>query len=187
MPSNYPALAKPGLNQIIAVIQKYQQTVISAINADREAGGEQPLQPIQEFHKGPKVRTAYPWLTVAYEGTAFTESSEQTTEQHLMFVVQLEAGDFDSEYAQDAAIDYMRALHAIFAKVAGPPPSFSDWESQLPIQHETVPSNVTAPWPVGTVKQIFVEREEQMLVRREGADKPAVEVSLTLRFDLEET
>ncbi|MGC2234258.1 MAG: hypothetical protein WBA09_22345 [Candidatus Acidiferrum sp.] len=169
-------LARPALNQAIAIIQKYQSAAISDLGLS--------LDLIQEFHKGPKARTAFPWVTVAYEGTAFSESSEQTREQHLLVVVALESGNFDSELAQDQAIDYMRMLDYIFTVLSAP--TFVDWETALPIQHETVPGGVTTPWITGTVKEIFIEREEQSLVLREGLEVPVMQVSLHLRFDLEE-
>lgn len=180
-------LAKPSLNQAIAIMQKYQQQSINSVN--------NTLPLVQEWHKGPKVRTAFPWVTVAYEGTAFTEASEATREQHLQLVVALEAGNYDSELAQDQAIDYMRMLDFIFTVlspsqgVPGPPssPNFVDWETALPITHESVPAGITVPWKQGTVKQVFIEREEQSVVLREGMELPAIEVSLHLRLDLEET
>lgn len=170
-------LAKPALNQAIAIIQLYQKQALSDLKLN--------IGDIQEFHKGPKMRTAFPWVTVAYEGTAFTEASQQTREQHVMLVVTLESGNFDSELAQDQAIDYLRMLDYIFNVLTGNP-DFRDWERSLPITHETVPGGQTTPWAVGTVKQVFVEREEQSLVVRQGLDQPIMEVSLHMRLDLEE-
>jgi len=169
-------LAKPSLNQAIAIIQAYQAQAIANLGLS--------VTPIQEFHKGPKTRTAMPWLTVSYEGTAFTESSENTREQHLLLVLALETGNFDSELAQDNAIDYMRMLDYIFTVLSAP--DFTDWETALSIVHETVPGGVTTPWVTGTVKEIFIEREEQSLVVRDEFKKPIMQVSLHIRFDLEE-
>ncbi len=171
-------LAKPALNQCIAIMQKYQALAIAQVNPD--------LPPIYEFHKGPKYRTAFPWVTLAYEGTVFDESSQQTRKQALELVIQLEAGNFDSELAQDQAIDYLRVLDMIFTYMAGPLPNYNDWESALPIQHETVPGGITTPFTTGSVKEIFIEHEEQSLVLRDEIETPVIQVSLRLRFDLEE-
>lgn len=171
-------LAKPCLNQLIAVIQKYQASVIAEINP--------ALPQIEEFHKGPKFRTAFPWVTVAYEGTVFDESSEQTRKQQIVVTLTLEAGEFDSELAQDQAIDYLRVLDHIISGVAGPPPAWTDWETSLPIVHETVPSGATVPFTTGSVKEIFIEHEDQSLVLKDEIETPVIQVSLQIRFDLEE-
>ena len=172
-------LAAPLLNQLVAVIQKYQGAAIAAINPN--------LQAIQEFHKGPKLRTAFPWATFAYEGTAFEETSEQTRLQHMLAVVQLESSNFDEEYAQEQAIDYMRVLDLIIMSMAGPPPFYQDWETTLPIQQETVPSGITTPFDQGSVKEVFIEREEQSIVLESESEVPVIQVSLHIRFDVEET
>ena len=171
-------LAKPALNQAIAIIQKYQNTAIAAVNP--------ALPAIQEFHKGPKWRTAFPWMTFAYHETAFHESSQQTQSQSISMVMTLESSNFDTEYAQDQAIDYMRMLYHIITVLAGPSPFYVDWESPLPIVQETVPSGVTVPWTQGTVKEVFVESGTQSLVLKEESEVPVIQVSLTVRFDLEE-
>ncbi len=173
-----PQLAKPALNQLIAVIQKYQAAMIAEINP--------ALPMIEEFHKGPKYRTAFPWVTLAYEGTAFDESSEQTRKQQILIVLTLESGQFDSELAQDQAIDYLRVLDSIITYSAGPSPFWTDWETALPIVHETVPSGVTVPFTAGSVKEIFIEHEEQSLVLKDEIETPVIQVSLQIRFDLEE-
>ena len=171
-------LAKPALNQSIAVIQKYQGAAIAAINPN--------LTPIQEFHKGPKWRTAFPWMTFAYGGTEFSENSQQTRQQSISTVITLEASNFDSEYAQDNAIDYLRVIDHILTNMAGYDSAYMDWITPLAIVQETVPSGITTPWAQGTVKEIFVERHEQSLVLREEQETPVIQVSLHVRFDLEE-
>ena len=166
------------LNQTIAVIQMYQVAAINAVNPN--------LAPIQEFHKGPKWRTAFPWMTFAYEGTEFDESSQETRKQSLIEVVTLESGNFDTEFAQDQAIDYLRVLDMIIMTLAGPPPFYTDWLTALPIQQETVPSGITVPWSTGSVKDIFIEHEDQSVVLREEEETPVIQVSLRIRFELEE-
>lgn len=170
-------LAKPGLNQSIAIIQKYQARAIDAVN--------DVLPQIQEFHKGPKARTGFPWLTIAWDGTHFVEASQQSVEQSMQMTLTLEVGNFDSELAQDQAIDYALVLYNVFNVYSAP--SFVDWETALPIKHETVPGGQTTPWKQGTVKEMFVETAEQSLVYRDEMETPIIQVSLRMRLDLEET
>ena len=171
-------LAGPVLNQMIALIQKYQVPAINSIDPN--------LAPIQEFHKGPKWRTAFPWCTFAYEGTSLEENSEQTSLQHITTVLTVETGNFDTEYAQEVAINYGRILYLIIMSMAGPPPSYVDWETAQPIVQETVPSGITVPFNQGTVKEVFVESMSQSLVLREDSETPVIQVSLHIRFDVEE-
>jgi hypothetical protein len=173
-------LARPGLNQIISVIQLYQAQAISDVN--------QELQPIVEFHKGPKWRTAFPWLMVAWAGTEFIETSQQTRMQRVRYTLQIEAGQFDSEFAQDISIDYARMIDHIFNDLAGPPPFFVDWETVMQIDHETVPSGYTDPWVTGSVKEVFIERTEQSLAMllREEIETPVIYTTMDIRFDLQE-
>src|ERR1019366_9717775 len=53
---------KPLVNQLIAIIQRDQAAALTVVNAARAMDGNQPLGPIAEFHKGPGVRTGWPWL-----------------------------------------------------------------------------------------------------------------------------
>lgn len=180
----FSLLALPLLPQAIAIIQKYQAAAIAAINPSLPSNAQ--LAAIQEFHTGPKMRTAFPWVTLAYEGTAFSEPSQETREEHLQLVITLEAGNFDSEIAQSQAIGYLAMLDYIFSGLTGGGTNFTDWESSLPIVHEIAPSGTTKPWVTGTVKQIFIETEEQSLVLRDEQETPVIQVSLRMRFDLEE-
>ena len=171
-------LARPLLNQSIALIQKYQADAIVAVNSG--------LAPIQEFHKGPKWRTAFPWLTLAYEGTVFVGEAEITRRQAHSLVVTVETGNFDSEFAQEQAINYGAVLDQVFSSLAGPPPFYQDWEQAQTIVHETVPSGITVPFNAGTVKWVFVEHVSQSLVLREEQETPVIQVSLHIRVEVEE-
>ena len=173
-----PQLAKPGLNQLIAIIQKYQVMAINAVNPD--------LPVIYEFHKGPKLRTAFPWITVGFDGIVFGESSQSTRSQMQSFELIMDAGNYDSEFAQDQAIDYMRVLDQIIMTMAGPTPFYSDWETALPIQQETVPSGITGPYTQGTVKEVFIEHESQSAVDIPDQEVPIMQVMLRIRIDVEE-
>src|SRR2546422_1787961 len=71
----YNALfAKPLLNQLIAILQRDQAAAISVVNP--------ALVPINEFHKGPGARTAFPWLTLAADSTEFDRESPHRSEEH---------------------------------------------------------------------------------------------------------
>src|SRR2546422_10412127 len=92
----YSALfAKPLLNQLIAIIQRDQAAAIAIVNSS--------LQTINEFHKGPGMRTAYPWLTLAVDGIQFVEDEWHPRREHARVSLALDVGQFDQEFAQDNA------------------------------------------------------------------------------------
>lgn len=95
------------------------------------------LPEIEEFHKGPRLRTGMPWLTLGWRDTTFNPASEQGQHQLASIDLVLETNSYDSELSQDMAMDYMTVLDAII-RSAGPFPSYADWTKQLPIVHESV-------------------------------------------------
>src|SRR5947209_6267366 len=116
----YSALfAKPLLNQLIAIIQRDQAAAIAIVNGS--------LQTINEFHKGPGMRTAYPWLTLAVDGMSFDRAAHpQTRHEFARVSLALDVGQFDQEFAQDNAQDYARMLDVAITSA----PS-SDWTAPL--------------------------------------------------------
>src|SRR5713226_3759162 len=100
----YSALfAKPLLNQLIAIIQRDQVAAIAIVNPS--------LSPINEFHKGPGLRTAFPWLTLAVDGVSFDREAQTFTRHQTARVsLALDVGQFDQELAQDNAQDYARVV-----------------------------------------------------------------------------
>jgi len=172
----YNALfAKPLLNQCIAIIQRDQAAAISIVNS--------ALAPINEFHKGPGIRTALPWLTLVVDSTAFDRAAEVFTRHHTSRVsLALDVGQFDQEMAQDNAQDYARVLDVVITTA-----STADWQTVLPITHETVPSGTTTPPAAGAVKEVFVESHAYGLVNLPTIDAPVLRVTLAIRFELEET
>src|SRR5258708_11060139 len=134
--------AKPLLNQIIAIIQRDQAAAISIVNS--------ALAPIGEFHKGPGLRTAFPWLTLAADSTTFDREGRQafTRLSRTRVSIALDVGQFDQEMAQDSAQAYARVLDMVITTASG-----ADWQTALPITHETVPGGTTTPPGAGAVKE----------------------------------
>lgn len=179
--------AKPLVNQLIAIIQRDQASALSVINAARAVDGNAPLDPISEFHKGPGTRTGWPWLYLEVGPTAFTSDSDKAVRhEEVRITLALDTGQYDQEMAQEDAQDYGRMLDMVITS-AGPWPSLGDWTSALAIQHETVPSGVTAPPAAGSVNDVFVESHVPSKVSLPGVDAPVMRISLTVMFELEET
>ncbi|MGH9431170.1 MAG: hypothetical protein ACRD3T_06480 [Terriglobia bacterium] len=174
IPAWNATFAKPLLNQCIAIIQRDQASAISIVNP--------ALQPVNEFHKGPGARTAFPWLTLAADATSFTTGSSDTRQSKTSVTLALEAGQFDQEMAQDNAQDYARVLDMVVTTASG-----ADWITPLPIQHETVASGITTPPPAGALKDVFVESHRYSQVTLPGIQAPVLRVTLTVLFELIET
>lgn len=166
--------AKPLLNQCIALIQRDQGAAIGVINP--------ALAPINEFHKGPGLRTAFPWLTLAVDGLTFAEDVLGTRGSRPRIALTLDVGQFDQEIAQDNAQDYARMLDMVLTTA-----SESDWETPLPISHETVPGGVTSPGATGSVKEVHVESHRYGVVALDEVQTPVLRATLNLEFALEET
>lgn len=166
--------SRPLLNQAIAIIQRDQASAISIVNP--------ALAPINEFHKGPAARTAFPWLTLSAGKTEFDPSSPGTRAWSATAALALETGQFDQEMAQDNAQDYARVLDMVVTSASG-----ADWVSPLPIVHETVPGGITAPPEAGSVKEVFVESHRYSVVTRPGIESPVMTVSISVVFRSQET
>jgi hypothetical protein len=181
----YSALfAKPLLNQLIAVIQRDQPGAIGIVNST--------LNPITEFHKGPGVRTAFPWLTLALEGVDFDEDvpsypSSGPRRWDARVSLSLDVGQFDQEMAQDNAQDYARVLDMIVtsADLNGTGP-YSSWLTALPITHETVPGGTTTPNAPGSFKGVFIESQRYSLATRDEIEAPVLTVTTMLIFRFQE-
>ena len=175
----YNALfSKPLLNQLIAIIQRDQAAALAIVNPS--------LSPIAEFHKGPGARTAFPWLLLTANSTQFDPQATGTRKSLVKVALELDVGQFDQEIAQDNAQDYARLLDVIVTS-AGPPPSFVDFTTPLPITHETVPGGTTSPGALGTVKEVFVGAHSYSVIALPEIQSPVLRVTLEVLFDLEET
>ena len=96
-----------------------------------------------------------------------------------MIDINLIACAFDSEYSQQRALNYMRVIDGILRN-AGQPYGYADWCTPLPIIHETVPSGLTNPLPVGAIKNILISREELEPVNVKGMSNPYLSVTIEL-------
>ncbi len=166
--------SKPLVNQAIALIQRDQSAALSIVNP--------ALAPIQEFHKGPAMRTAFPWLTLAADKTEFNPGSPWTRAWSASLILTLDVGQFDQEIAQDNGQDYARALDMILTTASG-----ADWTTPLPIVHETVLSGITSPLMAGSVKEVFVESHRYSSATQPGLSAPVLRVVLSVLFQVQET
>jgi len=179
--------AKPLVNQLIAIIQRDQTAALAVINTARAVDGNQPLAAIAEFHKGPGVRTSWPWLSLEIGPTTFVRDDDKAARHHQVRIsLTLETGQYDQELAQEDAQDYLRLLDMIITS-AGPWPSLCDWTAPLPIQHESVPSGTTVPNTIGSVNDVFVESHVPGQAAVAGIEVPVMRVTLAVLFELEET
>jgi len=165
--------AKPVLNQAIAIIQRDQGAALAIVNP--------ALSPINEFHKGPGLRTAFPWLTLSLDGLTFAEDVQGTRQSRPRIALVLDVGQFDQELAQDNAQDYTRMLDMVITTASG-----ADWETPLPISQETVLSGMTSPNASGSVKEVYVESHRYSLVTLEAIQTPVLRATLNLEFVLDE-
>ena len=165
--------AKPLINQAIAIIQRDQAAALAIVSP--------ALSPIGEFHKGPGLRTAFPWLTLSLDGLAFAEDVLGTRQSRPRIALVLDVGQFDHEMAQDNAQDYARMLDMAITTA-----SDADWATPLPIVQETVPSGMTSPNAIGSVKEVYVESHRYGLVTLEAIETPVLRVTVNLEFELEE-
>ena len=91
-------------------------------------------------------------------------------------------GQFDQEMAQDNAQDYTRMLDMVLTTASG-----SDWETPLPISHETMPGGITSPGATGSVKEVYLESHRYSVVTLDEVRAPVLRSTLNLEFALEET
>ncbi len=165
--------AKPLLNQVIAIIQRDQAAAIGIVNSQ--------LAPINYFCKGPATRTGFPWLTLAADSTVFDHEASGTRKSVTRASLALDVGQFDQEMALDNAQDYAHVIDMVVTSVAT-----ADWETSLPIIHETVPGGMTTPPAAGSVKDVFVESHSYSSVRLKEIEAPVICVTLNMQFVLEE-
>jgi hypothetical protein len=166
--------AKPLLAQIVAVIQRDQASAIAIVNPQ--------LAPVSEFHFGPGLRTAFPWMTLSASGVSFDEDAfPYTRSSTVRIMLGLDVGQFDTELAQSNAQDYARILDMVVTTA-----TTADWVTSLPITQETVPSGMTRPGAVGSVKEVFVLQHQYSLALAQEIQTPVLRVNLALKFRLEE-
>jgi hypothetical protein len=173
VPAYNATFTKPLLNQLIALIQRDQEAAIQIVNPD--------LLPISEFHKGPGVRTAFPWLTLSADSTRFDALVSDLRKSSARITLALDVGQFDQSIAQDNGQDYARMLDMVITSAP-----LSDFSAPLPIEHETVPARTTTPSAPGSVKEVFVESHEYSLVTLNEVQVPVLRATIQVMFYLEE-
>ena len=173
-PAFNATFAKPLLNQLIAIIQRDQSAAIQVVNAQ--------LAPINEFHKGAGVRTAFPWLNLAAESTKFDALAPDLRKSLARISLVLDVGQFDQDIAQDNGQDYARVLDMVITSAP-----LSDYTAPLAIAHETVPSGTTLPPAPGSVKEVFVDSHEYGVVTLSEVQAPVLRATIQVLFYLEES
>jgi hypothetical protein len=174
IPAFNATFAKPLLNQLIAIIQRDQDAVIQVVNP--------ALAPINEFHKGPGIRTAFPWLNLAADSTKFDALASDVRKSLARVTLALDVGQFDQDLAQDNGQDYARVLDIVITTAP-----LSDYTAPLGISHETVPAGTTTPPAPGSVKEVFVESHEYSLATLNEVQVPVLRATIQVLFYLEET
>lgn len=177
----------PLLQQVIAVIQRDQAEALAIVNARRAAMGNAALAPINEFHLGPGMRTAMPWLSIGIDEGQEDEDAPLVSASEARFSLTLDVGQFDQEMAQMDAADYARMLRTIILSAnlqpqnAGPGDA---WTTALPIAHETCPLGTTAPNEQCSVKEVFTLTHRYGLAQLQDIEAPVLRVTLGLKFVL---
>src|SRR5258708_4514571 len=143
--------AKPLLNQLVAIIQRDQVTAIAALVAAGLVGPN--LIPFAAFMKGRGSMLNLPVLRVGTSDTGFDRDAVGSRHTENKIVLAMYIGQFDDEFAQDTAADYLKLVDTIIESCdlapQNPGPG-SSWETPLAIAGmETVPANVTTPPPAG--------------------------------------
>ncbi len=172
-PAYNATFSKPLLNQLIAIIQRDQSAALRLVNPS--------LDPVNQFHKGPGMRTAFPWLALAVDSTKFDNQALGARKSTTRIVLALDVGQFDQDMAQDSGQDYARILDMVVSSA-----SLSDFTSPMAILHETVPSGITTPPRAGSVKDVFIVSHSYGLVTLKEVQAPVLRVTLDLQFELEE-
>jgi len=173
-PAYNATFAKPLLNQLIALIERDQQAAIDLVNPS--------LAPITEFHKGPGVRTAFPWLSLSADSMKFDALASDARKSLARVTLTLDIGQFDQDIAQDNGQDYVRVLDMVITTAP-----LCDYTAPLPITHQTVPGGTTTPSAPDSVKEVFVESHDYSLVTLNEVEIPVLRATLQVLFYLEET
>ena len=172
-PSYSATFSKPLLNQLIAIIQRDQSAALQLVNPG--------LSPINEFHKGPGMRTAFPWLALAVDSTKFDGQALGTRKSTTRVILALDVGQFDQDMAQESGQDYARVLDMVITSAP-----LEDFMSPLPILHQTAPGGLTIPPEAGSVKEVFIVSHSYGLVTLKEVQMPVLRVTLDLQFELDE-
>lgn len=169
--------AVPILDQLIAVIQRDQQTAIANVDS--------ALEPITEFHKGPGPRLQFPSLILVLDSTKFVAEDWDVRHSISSVTLHLDVGDFNEEQIVLAAQKYALVLDQIISTSAYR--DFTDFTTALAYTDTFEQAGTTAPTPAGTVKELFIESHLYSAVMPPDRDVPLMRVTLTLQVEMEET
>ena len=170
---------KPLLNQVIAVIQRDQAAAIAVVNPH--------LEPLTEFHKGPVTPTVPLWMYLGLGNIRFDQESWETRHYLATLQLALYVAQVDPDQGQELIFDYGRMVDMVLTS-AGPPPSFADRTTALPIVWPPgAVGAVTTPPAAGSVKEVFVDSHEYGPVRMGESEMPLWRVMLNVLFEMEET
>lgn len=173
--------AKPLVNQLLAILQRDQQTALDLVNADRPAGRE--LKPFAAFHKEAAPIQNWPALVLVVQQTSFDAASDsglRTESVHFFCAFALTGTD--PEWLSEDAMDYLRAVDIILTSVP-----LSDFYASLSISHVTVPGGTTKPLDpaVSKVKDLRVEEHNlgALVTRRGGAMARGPQISFVVELE----
>jgi len=130
-------LAKPLVNQLIAILQRDQQAALDIVNAARPPGRE--LKPFAAFHKEVVTVQNWPALVLAPQEISFDANSDADLRtQSLRFVCAMAITGADPEWLAEDALDYLRAVDMVLTSAP-----LGDFYAPLDINHRTVPDGQT--------------------------------------------
>ena len=182
MTQRYQAkFAKTLVNQLIAILQRDQQSALDLINAGRPAG--RALKPFEAFHKEAAPIQNWPALVLVAQATQFdADSDADLRSQSVNFFCALALTGADPEWLSEDAMDYLRAVDMVLTSAP-----LSDFYAALPIAHTTVPGGTTAPLDpaVSKVEDLRVTRHNMgaLVTRRGGALARAPQIEFVIEVE----
>ncbi len=158
--------AKPLINQLIAVLQRDQQSALDIINASRPAGRE--LVPFTAFFKEAAPIQNWPALVLVAQQTTFDPNTDiGLRTETVQFFCAMALSGTDPEWLAEDAMDYLRAVDMVLTSAP-----LSDFYLALPIAQTTVPGGVTTGLPAtAKIQDLRVTRHNlgSLVTRRSGA------------------
>jgi hypothetical protein len=131
--------AKTLVNQLIAILQRDQQSALDLLNAGRPAG--RALKPFKAFHKEAAPIQNWPALVLVAQQTQFNADADaDLRSETVSFFCAMALTGADPEWLSEDAMDYLRAVDMVLTSAP-----LSDFCAALPIAHATVPGGTTAP------------------------------------------
>ncbi len=173
--------AKVLVNQLVAILQRDQQSALDLINAQRPAG--RALKPFKAFHKEAAPIQNWPALVLVAQANEFdADSDSDLRSQRVNFFCALALTGTDPEWLSEDAMDYLRAVDIVLTSAA-----LADFYAALPIAHSTVPGGTTTPLDpvVSKVEDLRVTRHNMgaLATRRGGALARAPQIEFVVEVE----